>query len=158
MGCAAIAAGLMVVIGIATFLALARLYGGAPRTRWVAMTAAAIGLGSCAALLGIAAAPGDRNPMLHGRFTLIAAVPFSAATFLFGGATSWTIASGARVPLGHRVALVITLGWIAHPTPSAIALDMTLVVTFQKLVLVAIIAVFYLESYEAENWSRSRPR
>ena len=158
-GCAILA-----IAGIACFVTLVHVYSSSPPTRWVARTAGVAGLFSCAALLGVALMPGDRHPALHGQFTLLALGALLVAILLFALATALDDRFPRRVPFGWLALTLVLVAWMSVMRwPPTTDLQLTIPVTLQKTVALAVLVIFYFQSYEAERavtpqtgWLRNR--
>ena len=144
--------GILALAGVGCFVALVRVYSSSRMTRWLARAAGAAGWLSCAGLTGAALTPADRNLALHGRLTLLAFGAFLVATLLFAWATALTDRFRRRVPIGWLVLALVLVAWISvMPWPPVTDLELTIPVTLQKVVAIAILVIFSFQSYEAER-------
>jgi hypothetical protein len=153
-------AGILSVAGVGCFVALVRVYSASRITRWLAHTAGAAGWLSCAGLIGASLTPQDRNVALHGRFTFLALGAFLAATLLLAWATALNKRFPRRVPLGWLVLALVLVAWVSvMPWAPTNSLALTIPVTLQKIVAVALLVVFSFQSREAERaLAQSRAR
>lgn len=143
---------ILAIAGVACLVALVHVYSSSPPTRWVARTAGAAGLLSCAALLGAALMPPDRHPALHGQFTWLALGALLVAILLFTLATALDDRFPRRVPIGWLALALVLVAWMSVMRwPAITDLQLTIPVTLQKIVAVALLVIFYFQSYEAER-------
>jgi drug/metabolite transporter (DMT)-like permease len=144
--------GILALAGVGCFIALVRLYSCSQMTLWLARTAGVAGCLSCAGLIGASLTPEDGNLALHGRFTLLAFGAFLLAILLFAWTTALNDRFPRRVPLGWLVLALVFVAWVSvTPREPATALELTIPVTLQKIVAIAVLVIFSFQSYEAER-------
>ena len=144
--------GILALAGIGCFVAFVQVYSCSRITSWLARSAGAAGLLSCAGLIGASLTPEDRNVALHGRFTLLAFGAFLVAILLFAWATALNDRFPRRVPIGWVVLALVLVAWMSvMPWAPATDLELTIPVTLQKIVAIAVLGIFSFQSYEAER-------
>lgn len=145
---------LLALAGIGCLLALVRLYSSVPRTRILARAAGVVGLLSCVGLIGAAVMPEDRMPDVHGQFTLLGAGACPVAASLFAMAASRDDRFPRRVAVGWLVLALVLVGWVSAmrwgPPPTT-ERWLTISVTLQKVVALAVVGIFTFQCYEAER-------
>ena len=143
--------GILAVAGVGCFVALVRVYSSSRITRWLAHTAGAAGWLACVCLIGASLTPQDRNFALHGRFTLLALGAFLVATLLLAWVTALNNRFPRRVPIGWLVLALVLVAWFSvMPWAPTTDLALTIPVTLQKIVAVAVLVIFPFQSHEAE--------
>jgi hypothetical protein len=146
------ASAILGLAGVGCFVALVRVYSSSRVTRWLAHTAGAAGWLSCVGLIGASLTPQDRSFALHGRFTLLALGAFLVAILLFAWATALNDRFPRRVPIGWFVLALVLVAWISvMPWAPTNDLALTIPVTLQKIVAVAVLVIFSFQSHEAER-------
>jgi drug/metabolite transporter (DMT)-like permease len=97
--------------------------------------------------------PEDRNAVLHRRFTLLACGAFVMATLLFALATALNDRFPRRVPMGWLALTFVLLTWVlVGPLRLIHDPGLTIAITSQKILGIALLAIFALETYEAERF------
>jgi len=143
---------ILALAGVGCLVALVLVYSSSRITSWLAGTAGAVGVLSCAGLMGAALTPEDRNLALHGKFSSLAIGALPVATALLALATALNGRFPRRVPIGWLVLTLVLVAWASvmtwQPTTD---LELTIPVTLQKIVAVALLVVLTLQSYEAER-------
>jgi len=145
-------AGILALAGACCFVAFVRVYSSSRITWWLTRPAGVAGCLSCVGLIGAALAPEDRNLALHGRFTLLALGAFLIATLLFAWTTAIDGRFSRRVPIGWLALTVVLIAWMSvMPWRPTTELALTIPVTLQKIVALAMIVVFTFQIREAER-------
>jgi hypothetical protein len=140
--------------GIGGFVTFGRVYAVSRSTRYSARAAGAAGVLSCVSLIGTALIPQDRFPALHGQLTLLAALACPVASLLL----AWTSLHDTRFPRraagGWLVLALVLIAWVSimqwGPAPTTDEW-LTIPVTMQKIVAVAIAVVFFYEMHEVDR-------
>jgi hypothetical protein len=144
--------GLLAIACAGTFFVLVRAYSSPPITHRLAGAACVLGILACASLIGAANTPEDRNSLLHGRFTLLACGAFLVATLLFALATALNDRFPRRVPIGWLTLTFLLLTWLlVGPLRLIHDPGLTITISGQKILGIALLAILALESYEAER-------
>jgi len=154
-GAVLFAAGILIGVSVlaGTFVGTIRLLSTEPRARLLARLAAVAGACVCLGYLGAALTPLDRAFRLHILSTIVAVRSFPIATMLLAIATARDRRFRARATIGWIALTLVLVGFIvmAHlgPRPSTERGLMTQVIA-QKIMVVTVLVVLWLESLEAE--------
>src|SRR5262249_8313688 len=132
---------------------MVRLLSTTPGARLFARLAAVAGAFVCLGYLGAALTPLDRAFRLHLLSSIVAIRSFPIATMLLAIATARDRRFRARATIGWITLTFVLVGFIAvaHLGPSTATERglMTRVIT-QKIMVVTVLVVLWLESLEAE--------
>jgi hypothetical protein len=143
---------LLVVVGVACFAALIRVYSSSTMASRMGRTAAAVVLVAAAGLTGAVSSPPDRHPAIHGGFTLMAVCSFPVVTALLALVTALDGRFRGRASIGWLVLTLVVVMWAAlmswRPTTD---LELAIPVTLQKVAAVTLLCTLALKSYEAEH-------
>jgi hypothetical membrane protein len=153
----AILFGLAVVLGVfalgACIVATVRVLSAATAARPFARFAGAVAILVCVGYLGVAVTPEDRLMGLHLAFTRVAFRSFPVVTTLLAVATMRDDRFRARATAGWIALSLVLAGFIAvgYLGPSARTEHGLMVqVLSQKVMVLSVIVVLWLESREAE--------
>jgi len=143
----------LVMAGCTGLLALVAVYSSSLRTRGLTRAAGIAVVVAGVALVGAAVTPQDRQPELHGQFSLLAIGSFAMGTALLAATTALDARFRRRVPICWSLLTLIVLAWAsvmlsAHPTSD---LELAIPVTLQKIVAITLVATLVFQSYEAER-------
>jgi len=140
--------------GIGCFVTLVRVYATSRSARYPARAAGAAGVISCVGLIGAALMPQDRFPALHGQLSLLAALACPVASLLLASTSFRDRRFPRRVAGGWLLLAIVLISWVSimqwGPAPTTDEW-LTIPVTMQKIVAVAIVVVFSYEMYEADR-------
>ena len=143
------------VAGIGCFIGFVEMYSSSRRQRKLARAAGALGAIACLGLIGVAATPGDRYPLLHGQFSLLASGAFLGGNLIFAIATTLDARFPRIVPLGWSLVTAVLLGWIwvSHRVSST-DLGQCIAIAYQKIVAVVVVMNFFFQIYQADRVAR----
>ena len=148
---AGILIGVTVLAG--TFVGSIRLLSTEPRARLFARLAAVAGAFVCLGYLGAALTPLDRAFHLHIMASIVASRSFPIAALLLAIATARDRRFRVRATVGWITLILVLVGFIAvaklGPRPST-ERGLTMQVINQKIMVLTVLVVLWLESLEAE--------
>jgi hypothetical membrane protein len=142
----------LVVAGALSVVVVIPAYSATTLSRAFARAAGAVLLVSSVALIGLALAPEDRAPVLHGRFTLIAVGSFPLATLLLSAASAICRRFPRRVWLAWFGLTTVVVAWLsAMSIQPETDLTLAIPVTLQKVVAVCGIGTLLFQVHEVER-------
>jgi len=152
--CLAFGCGIVALAGVGCLVALVRVYSSSGMTRWFAGAAGTIGVLSCVGFIGAALAPEDLFPTLHSQFSALAVQACPVASLLFALVTARDDRFPRRVAAGWLALALVLVAWASvmyWGRPPTTDEWLTIPVTLQKIATVALLVVFWFQSYEAER-------
>jgi hypothetical membrane protein len=154
-GAVLFAAGILIGASVlaGTFVGTIRLLSTEPRARLFARLAGAAGAFVCLGYLGAALTPLDRAFRLHIVSSIVAARSFPIAALLLAIATARDRRFRARATIGWMTLTLVLVGFIVvvHLGPrSSTERGLMTQVIAQKVMVVTVLVVLWLEGLEAE--------
>ena len=134
-------------------VAFVRLYSSSRHQRYLARTAGAAGVISCVGLIGAALTPANRFLAFHLKFALLALGAAQVASLLFALATARDDRFPRRVAVAWLAVTLVLAALFSMWWGPEITTDqgLTIQVTVQKMVAIAIVIIFIYQSHEADR-------
>jgi len=149
----AVSFGILALALVCCSVAFVRLYACSRRQRYLAQAAAAMGTLAAAGLIGAALTPADLSLDLHVKFSLaaIGAAPVSSVLFAIAAAQDDRFSKGVTVGWLALTLVIIVLALMRFGPGIATKQGLTIQVTVQKVVAVAVLVIGAYQTYQADH-------